>query len=202
MTAVQNYINKHHDFIIKVGGLFMFTFLMVYVPMDLQVRAQRELLAHMASEQSLTTQVNELNNQVGYYKEAYNKRKFTESEVTCLAQNIYYEAGAEPVEGKIAVAEVTMNRKKHPDYPKTVCGVVKQKSKGSCQFSWVCSPAKPVRNKASWRDSVKIAENILISRKKYGIIGDAKFFHASYVDPYWADSKEFKTRIGNHLFYR
>ena len=46
----------------------------------------------------------------------------------CLAQNIYFEARSESQAGMIAVAQVTMNRVKHPRYPNTVCEVVKQGS--------------------------------------------------------------------------
>ena len=83
-----------------------------------------------------------------------------------------------------------------------MCGVVHQKSKGVCQFSWVCEGKKNVRkNTDAWRDSVKIAENILISKKEYGIIGSAKHFHAVYVNPSWAESKRMIKKIGQHIFY-
>ena len=119
-----------------------------------------------------------------------------------MARNIYFEAGGEPRAGKIAVAEVTMNRVHSRQYPRTVCGVVNQKIRGTCQFSWVCEDKKAVRrNSDAWRDSVKIAENILISKRKYGIIGSAKYFHANYVDPTWASQKVLVKQIGNHIFY-
>jgi spore germination cell wall hydrolase CwlJ-like protein len=123
-------------------------------------------------------------------------------EVDCLARNIYFEAGAEPRLGKIAVAEVTMNRVKNKHYPKTVCEVVHQRTRTVCQFSWVCEGKGTIVPNATWRESRKIAESILISKRKYGIIGEAKFFHADYVYPNWADTKEVVAQIGQHIFYR
>ena len=74
--------------------------------------------------------------------EAYNKQ------VACMAKNIYYEAAKEPHEGKLAVAQVTMNRANNKDYPSDFCGVVYQKTNGTCQFSWVCEN-KPEPNTKS-----------------------------------------------------
>ena len=51
-------------------------------------------------------------------------------QIECMAKNIYYEAGSEPYEGKLAVAQVTMNRTRNPSFPKSVCEVVKQKTNG------------------------------------------------------------------------
>jgi spore germination cell wall hydrolase CwlJ-like protein len=200
MTAVQNYIDKHHDLLLRFGGLLSLTFLIVVVPMHTLVTMQKNLDARIASEQALQNQIADLHEQMGVYKVAYAKQQSVQREVQCLAQNIYYEAGTEPSAGKIAVAEVTMNRVKK-GYAKTVCGVVTQKSNGTCQFSWVCSPKKAVDSMKNWVESKKIAENILISRKKYGIIGNATYFHADYVDPSWADSKKYVSQIGRHVFY-
>jgi len=200
MTAVQNYIDKHHDLLLRFGGLLSLTFLIVVVPMHTLVTMQKNLDARIASEQALQNQIADLHEQMGVYKVAYAKQQSVQREVQCLAQNIYYEAGNEPSAGKIAVAEVTMNRVKK-GYAKTVCGVVTQKSKGTCQFSWVCSPKKAVDSMKNWVESKKIAENILISRKKYGIIGNATHFHADYVDPSWASSKKYVSQIGRHVFY-
>jgi len=62
----------------------------------------------------------------------------TKKQVTCLAENIYFEAGHEPKEGKAAVAFVTFNRIRSGNYGDSVCEVVQQKTNGTCQFSWYC----------------------------------------------------------------
>jgi spore germination cell wall hydrolase CwlJ-like protein len=201
MEAVQNYINKHHDFIIKFGGVLTLMFLIVVIPAYMQVRMQRILDTHMANEQLLQEQVDQLNGQMGVYRAAYAKQQSVQREVQCLAKNIYFEAGSEPLDGKIAVAEVTMNRVKN-GYAKTVCGVVTQKNNGTCQFSWVCEPKKAITMSTEWNQSKQIAENILISQKKYSTIHGAMFFHADYVNPAWARTKDFVKKIGRHMFYR
>ena len=200
MKAVQNYIDKNHDLLLRFGGLLSLIFLIVVVPMHTLVTMQRNLDEHIAKEQALKSEIADLTEQMGVYKVAYAKQQTVQKEVQCLTQNIYYEAGSEPNAGKIAVAEVTMNRVKS-GYAKTVCGVVTQKNNGICQFSWVCSPKKAINSMKNWVESKKIAENILISRKKYGIIGNATHFHADYVDPAWADSKKYVSQIGRHVFY-
>ena len=71
-------------------------------------------------------------------------------ETICLAKNIYFEAGNQPLAGKVAVAQVVFNRMEHSAYPKDICGVVYQAKWGKnwagnmmpirnqCQFSWFC----------------------------------------------------------------
>lgn len=201
MKAVQDYINKHHDTIIKFGGLGALFFLAVFAPIYMQIHLQEEIKMHLAIEDQLNSQIVQLDNQLGYYKQSYTKQQAVQQEIQCLAQNIYFEAGAEPHAGKVAVAEVTMNRVKE-GFAKTVCGVVNQKNKGVCQFSWVCEPKKPVIKTSEWAESRKIAENILISKKKYSTMQGALFFHADYVKPAWADTKDFVQQVGRHLFYK
>ena len=88
-------------------------------------------------------------------------------EVNCLAQNIYYEAAKESYEGKLAVAQVTLNRVNSGKFANNVCGVVKQKDKINgvmiCQFSWFCNQAytRIVRNPYQWEESVIAAKKAL-----------------------------------------
>jgi spore germination cell wall hydrolase CwlJ-like protein len=165
-------------------------------------RMQDKLDAQQTANVLLTSELETLNHKVEFLNLSYEKKQLVLKEVECLARNIYFEAGGEPRNGKIAVAEVTMNRVKSKRYPRTVCGVVYQKTKGTCQFSWVCERGKVVSYNRSWDESIKIAENILISKRNYGIIGNATYFHADYVEPQWAETKEFVKQIGRHLFYK
>lgn len=122
----------------------------------------------------------------------------------CLSLAIAYEAGYEPAEGQQAVAEVILNRTRHPAYPKSVCGVVFQGSarKTGCQFTFTCDgaikralPAKIMQNSRS------IAERVL-SSKFTPFVGGATHYHANYVFPYWAPSLIRVGKIGAHIFYR
>lgn len=123
-------------------------------------------------------------------------------EVTCLAQNIYYEAASEPYEGKLAVAQVTLNRVKSGHFPSSVCGVVKQKTNGVCQFSWFCEPAYDIRDKYKWEESLLVARKALTTPVAHDLMKktNAMYYHADYVNPRWPKQKI--TQIGRHIFYR
>ena len=202
LTRIEKYFDRNHSLFCMWGGLFALIFFVLYVPFSILSTMENKLEAQQNANIILQSELETLNHKVEFLNLSYEKKQVVMREVECLARNIYFEAGGEPRAGKIAVAEVTMNRVKSRQYPRTVCGVVHQKSKGVCQFSWVCEGKKSVRkNTDAWRDSVKIAENILISKKEYGIIGSAKHFHAVYVNPSWAESKRMIKKIGQHIFY-
>lgn len=129
---------------------------------------------------------------------------FVRAETECLAKNIYFEANAEPLEGKLAVATVTMNRVQSHVFPGTVCGVVLDQSSKGCQFSWVCDGKSDIVNdRRAYMESVKIAEDVLLSNRRSRIISsDVLYYHADYVSPAWAKTKKLFTKIGAHIFYR
>jgi len=121
-------------------------------------------------------------------------------ELKCLADNIYYEAGNQSTQGKLAVAAVTINRVKSPKFPKSVCAVVYQRTKRVCQFSWVCEGKKSVRSAQQYSESKKVAEKVLLSGANHGILGrNVLFYHADYVNPRWNLKRV--TKIGDHIFY-
>jgi len=129
-------------------------------------------------------------------------------ELQCLAENIYYESAKESYEGKLAVAQVTLNRVKSGKFPSSVCGVVKQKDFINgvmvCQFSWFCNEAytKLVRNQYQWEESVIVARKALTSPEVHDTLyrSNALYYHADYVNPGWNKPKI--TKIGAHIFYR
>jgi len=123
----------------------------------------------------------------------------------CLAMNIYKEARGESFEGKVAVAQVTINRVDHPKFPKDICSVVYQKNvvmeKVVCQFSWYCegiNHKKP--NDKLYEESYAIAKKVLLEGFRLDSLNDAIYFHAVYVNPSWPYQKIGK--IGNHIFYK
>ena len=126
-------------------------------------------------------------------------------QLECLAMNIYKEAGYEPFEGKVAVAQVTLNRVADADFPNDVCGVVYQKSKGTkvvCQFSWYCDrvhKTRPVGGEA-YEESYQVAKKVLLENFKLESITKALYYHADYVNPKWNKTKVAK--IGRHIFYK
>ena len=128
-----------------------------------------------------------------------------EKNLSCLALNVYREAGHEPFEGKVAVAQVTLNRTKHPNFPSTVCEVVYQKNsfmgKVVCQFSWYCDTAHRMRpiNKKAYEESYRVAKMVYLEDFKLETIKTALYYHADYVSPNWGKKKV--TKIGAHIFY-
>lgn len=123
-------------------------------------------------------------------------------QMMCMAKNIYYEAGNEPHEGKLAVAQVTINRANSSKFPSDFCSVVYQKVGSTCQFSWVCEKPYAVRDKYAWEECMYIAKRALSESILHQEIAKAKamFFHATYVHPTWSNIKVVK-KIGNHIFY-
>jgi spore germination cell wall hydrolase CwlJ-like protein len=121
----------------------------------------------------------------------------------CLTQAVYYEAGFEPLEGRRAVAQVVLNRLRHPAFPKSLCGVVYQGAgSGTCQFTFVCDGAlyRPPALGA-WRQAEEVARAALggfVERS----VGEATHYHADYVAPRWAPLLAKVAQIGQHIFYR
>ena len=132
--------------------------------------------------------------------------KTRERQLECLAMNIYREAGHENFEGKVAVAQVTMNRASHPSFPKDVCAVVFQKSvvidRVICQFSWYCDTAHKARpiNQSAYNESMAVAKKVLLEGFRLDVMKEALYYHANYVNPQW--NLEKIGTIGNHIFYR
>jgi len=201
LNDVEKYFDKNHNLFIKFGSLFVAAFFMLYVPLTVQQMTKEALQAEQEKNIYLVAQMEDMSNRMEFLELSYDKKKKVMREVECLAKNIYYEAGGEPYYGKLAVAQVTMNRVKSNQFPRTVCGVVYQKTKGVCQFSWVCQDGLRPRYGKPWKDSLKIAENILINKRSYDVVGSAKYFHADYVDPAWSETKRIVKQIGNHIFY-
>jgi|GEM_PF-1059791 len=122
----------------------------------------------------------------------------------CMTEAIYYEAATEPVEGRRAVAQVILNRLRHPAYPNSVCGVVFQGSerRTGCQFSFTCdgslgrAPMAPY-----WQQARQLAEEALAGYV-HQPVGYSTHYHANYVVPYWASSLTKSANIGTHIFYR
>lgn len=122
-----------------------------------------------------------------------------ERQLQCLAENAYFEAGNQTDKGMVAVTNVVMNRVEDGRFPETPCAVIKQRSRGVCQFSWVCEGKKRIRNMEIYRRARAAAERVYLE-KTHDVTHGALFYHANYVNPRW--NLERVTRIGAHIFYR
>ena len=118
----------------------------------------------------------------------------------CMAQNIYFESANQSALGKLAVGLVVMNRVKDARYPDTICGVVRQDS----QFSWVNDNRsnEPKKYDAAWKESVRIADDVLNGRADFLEFDEVTHYHADYVNPYWSGHMEEVATIDQHIFYR
>jgi hypothetical protein len=122
----------------------------------------------------------------------------------CLTAAVYYEARSESFEGQRAVAQVVLNRVRHPAFPKSVCGVVYQGSnrRTGCQFSFTCDGSlRARRDPESWARARRVA-GAALAGSVYGPVGHATHYHASYVQPWWAASLTRAVTVGSHIFYR
>lgn len=121
----------------------------------------------------------------------------------CLTQAVYYEAAYEPLEGRRAVAQVVLNRMRHPAFPNSICGVVYQGvNKPVCQFSFTCDGSLNRRpDPAKWAEAEMVARDALNGHVEERV-GYSTHYHANYVSPYWAPKLVKLARIGAHIFYR
>ena len=127
---------------------------------------------------------------------AYKTVKATKTELACLAKNIYYEARGEPLRGKIAVAQVTLNRVIHrTEFDASICKVVYAKR----QFSWTDEKHREPRGEA-WAEAQVLAKAVLEGSIHIPEF-KALYFHNLTVKPQWRKTRELVARIGNHIFY-
>ena len=126
-------------------------------------------------------------------------------QLECLTRNIYWESATEPFEGKVAVAQVTINRVNSGKFAPDICGVVYQKNvvydKVICQFSWNCDGASKVKPiyPAHWKESEEVAKKVLLEGFRLPSMKNALYFHADYVKPQWGKPQVGK--FGRHIFY-
>ena len=124
--------------------------------------------------------------------------------LTCLSAAIYYEAASESDDGQAAVAQVVLNRLRHPLFPKTVCAVVFQGAelKTGCQFTFSCDGSLARRpDPLGWARAQRIAARAL-GGYVMKAVGEATHYHTEWVYPYWSPSLVKLTKVGAHIFYR
>ncbi|WP_414903076.1 cell wall hydrolase [Sphingomonas flavalba] len=124
--------------------------------------------------------------------------------IDCLAAAMLYEAGAADADGQRAVAQVVINRLRHPAFPKTICGVVFQGQERStgCQFTFTCDGALArVPPRPAWRAAQQRAERAL-SGTVFKPVGYSTHYHTDWVVPYWSASLDKVAAVNSHLFFR
>jgi spore germination cell wall hydrolase CwlJ-like protein len=128
-------------------------------------------------------------------------------ELHCLAENIYYEARGEPLDGQYAVAEVTLNRVKSPRYADTICEVVYDtrwdpvRRRRVGHFSWTELTERDEPWGPAWEQAIRVA-TVVYNESYMPLVPQALHYHATSVHPYWAKNMNSVATIGNHVFYR
>ena len=156
-----------------------------------------------------------------YYKPLeFDKVKYSPADVLCLAKNIYFEAGVESTAGKLAVANVTINRTLRDNYPDSICGVVHVgihrynermgehvPVRDRCQFSWYCDGlGDNPREGRTWDSAQELAKKVLINyydKALIDITDGATHYHANWMEKYpkWSKKKKIMASIDRHIFY-
>jgi spore germination cell wall hydrolase CwlJ-like protein len=119
-----------------------------------------------------------------------------QTDIDCLARNVYHEARGEPLEGQIAVAQVTVNRVESGEFQSSICRAVY----ADRQFSWTIGKPKKVKDNKAWQASVAVATAVL-TKSVYLPDFKALYFHTKQVKPRWNRGKRVLAVIGNHIFY-
>jgi spore germination cell wall hydrolase CwlJ-like protein len=188
--TLSNDIQSRWQSAIKIV-VFSLSFILVMAMLTNLVKAKME---HMQREHAYNAQ----------YSAEPIKEKMKQLE--CLTRNIYWEAAGESFEGKVAVAQVTLNRVESGRFADSVCGVVFQKNvfyeKVVCQFSWYCEgnfKTRPIYQ-VQYKESEEVAKKVLLENFRLPSLHKALYYHADYVRPGW--NKEKVATIGRHIFYK
>lgn len=118
------------------------------------------------------------------------------ADIECLARNVYHEARGEPLEGQIAVAQVTLNRVASGQFQSSICKTVYAPK----QFSWTIGGNKRIKDAKAWQDAVVVATAVLTQSVTLPDF-KALYFHTKQVKPRWAKTKRVLAVINNHIFY-
>ena len=129
------------------------------------------------------------------------KHTSNSSELECLAKTIFYEAEDQSQKGKWAIADLTISRSKHADFPDTICAVVSQKGQYTPKIR---RPGPPKlyndQRQQAWEESLRIARKAL-SKPNQILHNEVLFFHAEHVRPNWTSKMRRVAWIDDHLFY-
>jgi Cell Wall Hydrolase len=138
----------------------------------------------------------------------FTSKTTNKTDAECLTQAVYFEARGEGEAGMRAVAQVILNRVRHPNYPKTICGVVYQgaaqaRNGAGCQFSFTCNGTMRTNRMEvfAWKRSQSIAKDAL-NGYVMKAVGTSTHFHTNYVNPVWAARMDKIATIGDHMFYQ
>ena len=129
------------------------------------------------------------------------------NDLQCLAENVYFEARGEPLDGQYAVAEVTLNRRWSQNFPHTICEVVHEarwdpnRQRFVADFSWTELSTLSRPDGPAWKQAMAVA-SAAYDDLHASVVPGALFYHATSVRPGWSRNRRAVAKIGNHIFYR
>lgn len=176
--------------------------------LDIPVQLEREKLEHHWKVRKAAIEIiieadEEILNEL-----AKEKNNPLPDPTKCLTDNIYFESGFQSYEGKLAVAQVTLNR---AHTPANICSVVYHKSvnpntgKKEAAFSWTLGKKwKPKGiDRHAYKECAQIAKAVLTKHLHSAIIGpEIKYYHRTDMTASWDGTHTLVAQIGDHSFYR
>jgi N-acetylmuramoyl-L-alanine amidase len=138
---------------------------------------------------------NYLQRLVSHHAQILTDSSYSNTELQCLAKNIYFEARGEPIRGQLAVANVTVNRVNVTNH--TLCGVVYARG----QFQWT---SRPQRNPIGplWNQARALAWIVINQPELVVDVTDSSHHFHSGSKPTSFRGLQYVTTIGGHKFYR
>lgn len=129
-----------------------------------------------------------------------NNHLLSEQERHCLALTMTKEAEGEGYIGMKMVADVVMNRVESREFPNTICGVMKQRSKRGCMFSFWCEPNNDViRNKKVYDEIYPLTASII--RGDYQRMTNTLHYKVCNFNSRFFNTLTRVERYKNHCFY-
>ncbi|WNF24708.1 cell wall hydrolase [Mesobacillus jeotgali] len=119
-----------------------------------------------------------------------DKRFIKEEEVKLLARLVHAEAKGEPYEGKVAVAEVVLNRVEHEQFPDSVKEVIYQRN----AFQPVQNGAI---NKPASEEAIEAVEDALENENNIDCL---YFYNPDTATSQWIFTRDVVKTIGKHAF--
>ncbi len=174
-----------------------------FASVDMEARRRGLLLVNRLGSSEDANALREQVDAIGPAAEPFQIAPAANHDLDCLTTAVYYEARGESQAGQQAVAQVILNRVRHPNYPRSICGVVYQRlsGRGGCQFSFACDGSmRRRREPGAWERARNVAERAL-GGFVMTAIGNATNFHTVNVAPGWRYMVRV-SQIGTHIFYR
>lgn len=127
-----------------------------------------------------------------------HSKSYTDKDLKCLTDNIYWESQGEPVLGMVWVAKSVLDRKEDRRWEDTICGVVYEPK----QYSWTSEPSKPIRYTKAYKLSQEVATAALEGRIDVPELNH--YLRCDWMEKpntWWWKKMNFVGQIGHHCFF-